>query len=362
MMRFGSWTLSTLAPSWRLGWPSLWRDRWRWLARRWAFALAGFAVGMLGVVGWHFDAFEALWESEAQVLDLQSKIQIQEQSVQIKQAPGATASLNTPAGPPPVMAWWPVQGAQAAVWPQLERLLVQHGLRLLSLRPEPPSSGGAWPSQAVALRLQGRFGDWVNVWASLNARGPVWGIERLRITPQEGGVAIDAVLRLWLSPEPTAMAKLAGTPVLAELMPSSALIPLRSGAGASVFVATASTPGTPSGMAAGVKTEEMVRASSRTGLASSALVPEKRTLAETIPSLSPDPAKWPLEQVRLAGVWRQAQGEELILMAGPHWVRARVGQRIGANGHVVNSIHAEEVHLRAAQGPVWVIGLEKAKP
>jgi Tfp pilus assembly protein PilP len=92
------------------------------------------------------------------------------------------------------------------------------------------------------------------------------------------------------------------------------------------------------------------------------LVPEKRTLASPIPALSPDPANWPLEQVRMVGIWQQGQGVHPILMAGPHWVRARVGQRIGSNGHVVNSIHAEEVHLRAAQGPVWVIGLEKATP
>jgi pimeloyl-ACP methyl ester carboxylesterase len=52
----------------------------------------------------------------------------------------------------------------------------------------------AWPSQAVALRLQARFDDWVAVWAAMNARGPVWGIERLRITPQGGEVAMEKVL------------------------------------------------------------------------------------------------------------------------------------------------------------------------
>jgi hypothetical protein len=39
-----------------------------------------------------------------------------------------------------------------------------------------------------------------------------------------------------------------------------------------------------------------------------------------------------------------------------------VGQRIGTQGHVVQSIHAREVHLRAGQGPMQVIGLEKATP
>ncbi|WP_291937053.1 hypothetical protein, partial [Limnohabitans sp.] len=69
MMRTRSWNWAAWAPGWRLGWPRLWRDRWRWLARRWAFALGGFAVGFLGVGGWQFEALEALWESEAQVHD-----------------------------------------------------------------------------------------------------------------------------------------------------------------------------------------------------------------------------------------------------------------------------------------------------
>lgn len=364
MIQARTWTWPAWAPAWRLGWPRLWRDRWRWLARRWAFALGGFAVGLLGVGGWQFEALEALWESEAQVHDLEAKLNAQGQGQgqgQDKRAP-SPAALNIPMGPPPVMAWWPAQGTQAAVWPQVERLTVQHGLRLLSLRPEPPSPVGIWPSQAVALRLQGRFDDWVDLWAALNARGPVWGMERLRITPQEGGVAIDAVLRLWLGPVATAMPKPAEVSELFELMPANAQLPLRAGVGAPVFVATASPPATASSLAAELREDDPLPRPTGSGFRSSAKTPDSRSSAPPMAALSPDPAEWPLEQVRVAGVWQQAQDAQLILMAGPHWVRARVGQRIGPQGHVVNSIHAEEVHLRAAQGPVWVIGLEKAKP
>jgi hypothetical protein len=323
---------------------------------------------MLGVVGWQFEAFQALRESEAQVLDLQAKLQAQAraqaqvQSAQLKPAPGA--ALDTPTGPPPAMAWWPVQGTQAAVWPQLERWMAQHGLRLLSLRPEPPSPVGAWPSQAVALRLQGRFDDWVHAWAALNARGPVWGLERLRITPQEGGVAIDAVLRLWLTPEATLMSQSAWTPVRTEWVLAPVLNGRRLGAVAPVFVATASPSEASSGVAAGHKDADPLPLSAGTAFRSSAKAPESTDLPppSPMPTLSPDPADWPLDQVRLVGVWQQGQGVHPILMAGPHWTLARLGQRIGPQGHVVNSIHAGEVHLRAAQGSVWVIGLEKAKP
>ena len=364
-MRSRTWTWPAWAPAWRLGWPSLWRDRWRWLARRWGFALSGFAVGLLGVGGWQFEALEALWENEAQVHDLEAKLnaqaQVQGQAAQGKRTSGPDA-LNTPTGPPPVMAWWPAQGTQAAVWPQLERLTVQHGLRLLSLRPEPPSPVGTWPSQAVALRLQGRFDDWVDLWSALNARGPVWGMERLRITPQEGGVAIDAVLRLWLAPVANARPKPAEVSEPFELMPANAQFALRAGVGAPVFVATASPPATSSGVAAELRDDDPLPRPAGNGFRSSPKTPDSWSSVPSMAALSPNPAEWPLDQVRVAGVWQQAQGAQLILMAGPHWVRARVGQRIGPQGHVVNSIHAEEVHLRAAQGPVWVIGLEKAKP
>jgi hypothetical protein len=316
---------------------------------------------MLVVGSWHFEAFEALWQSEAQVLDLQGKlqVQVQVQPVQLKPALGAITALNIPTGPPPVMAWWPVLGTQAAVWPQLERSMVQHGLRLLSLRPEPLSPVGAWPSQAVTLKLQGRFDDWVNVWAALNARGPVWGLDRLRITPLEGGVAIDAVLRLWLSPETMLMSKSAVSPVPTELTPTPVLIAQRRASEAPVFVSKASPSATSTGLAAGIKDVDPSRSSAG---AASAKAPDRRASPSTLPTLSPDPGDWPLDQVRLVGVWQQGQDVHPILMAGPHWALARVGQRIGPQGHLVSSIHAEEVHLRAAQGPVWVIGLEKAKP
>lgn len=363
MMQARPWTWAALAPAWRLDWPTQWRDRWRWLARRWAFALGGFVVGLLGVGGWQFEALEALWENEAQVHDLQAKLnaqlQVQLQPAQVKPRPGSDA-LNTLTGPPSVMARWPTEGTQAEVWPQLERWMAQYGLRLLSLRPEPPSPAGAWPSQTVALRVHGRFDDWVLMWAALNAQGPAWGMERLRITPHEGGVAIDAVLRLWLSPGAKGRPKSDGATLPTELMPGPVQVTQRAGAGTPVFVATPSRPVASPVAAAGLR--DPVPTPAGIGVQPSAHAAENRVLAPPELILSPDPSDWPVDQVRVAGVWQQGQDALLILMAGPHWVRARVGQRIGPDGHVVHSIQAQEVHLRAMQGPVWVIGLEKAKP
>jgi hypothetical protein len=360
MMRPRASTWRALAPAWRLGWPRLWRDRWRWLARRWAFALVGFGLGLLGVGSVQLQALEALWESEAQVQDLRAQLLAQQK--QASNGPGAHTNLNAPTGPPQVMARWPVQGTQSAVWPQLERFFAQHGVRLLSLRPEPASLTGAWPSQAVALRLQARFDDWVAVWAAMNTHGPIWGIERLRITPQGGGVAIEAVLRLWLSSAATSTPGGGEALALGELFPGPAPVGWRSRAGGPVFVTTPLPVVVSSVAAPNFKEEDLLSKQTEAGVPSRTTPQESRASVLQTELLSPDPTDWPLEQVRLAGIWQHAHDAQLILMAGPHWVRARVGQRIGTQGHVVQSIHAREVHLRAAQGPMQVIGFEKANP
>jgi len=360
MMHSRRWAWSAWAPVLQMGWPTLWRDRWRWLARRWAFALAGFGLGLLGIGSWQLESISALWKIEAQVHDLQAQLLAQQE--QTSNGPSATSDLNVPMGPPPVMAWWPAQGTQAEVWPQLERLFAQHRLRLLSLRPERASSMVAWPSQAVALRLQGRFDDWVAVWAALNTRGPVWGIERLLISPQGSGVTIEAVLRLWLSPRATSMTG-AGLPQMPdELFTGSAPVAWRAKAGATVFVTSPSPMVSSSIKAPRLEGVDEVTTPANVNVQPRDSTQQQRASALQTAPLSADPADWPLEQVRLVGIWQQTHEAQPILMAGPYWVQARVGQRIGTQGHVVHSIHAQEVHLRASQGPIQVIGLEKAKP
>lgn len=316
----------------------------------------------MGVTSWQFDDLEALWESEAHVYDLHKKLQAHSQQTQTNQLSGASAPLTAPTGPPPVLAGWPALGAQAAVWPQVERLMVQHGLRLLSLQLEPTNHVGGWPSQTVALRLQGRFEDWVTVWAALNARGPFWAMERLRITPQEAGVAVDAVLRLWLSPAAADETASAQVKLPTEWMFGDAPVALGHRASAPVFVQNAAPPANAFVAAAGPKDEAALPVSADIGARSNSGAPVSRASTPPEAPLSSDPAEWPLDQIRVAGVWQSEESVQLILQAGPHWVRARLGQRMGPHGHVVHGIDAEAVHLRAAQGAVWVIGLEKAKP
>jgi len=360
MTRPHSWPWSILGSGLQLSWPSSWSDRWRWLVRRWAFALTGFVVGLLGVVGWQRETLDAFWKNEVQVQVL--KAQLLEHQTHASNRPVASVDLNAPTGPPPVMAWWPVQGSQAEVWLQLEHLFAQHRLRLLSLRPEPASPMGAWLSQAVALRLQGRFEDWVAVWAAMNKRGPVWGIERLRITPEGSGVAIEVVLRLWLSARASGMAGAGPAQGHDALFPSAAPVAWRAKTSASVFVTTPSPMLSSLITAPRIEDVDAKTAQDKVSVQSRDSPQQHLASALQTAPFSADPADWPLEQVRLVGIWQQSDDAQLILMAGPHWVPARVGQRIGTQGHLVHSIHDREVHLRAAQGPIRVIGLEKARP
>ena len=342
---------------WRPNWPRRWRDRCRWLARRWTFALVGFAVGVFGVMGWQFNTLEDLWATESQVQDLQA---------QLLASQGQRSPPQGASGPPQAMAWWPDPGTQAAMWPQLQQTLSQHGMALLSLRPQASQVVTAWPSQAVALRMRGRFDDWVAAWAALNARGPVWDIDRLRITAQEGGVDIDVVLRLWLKPPSAASSMVSAAGVVdVPQEPSRVAAQWRTAAGAHVFVskhALAHTTSTALAQAGVIKAASQVLPPHKAGEQSGPDGLQAGTSERLASPVSPDPVDWPLDQVRLAGVWQQSNDKQLILMAGPHWVRVRVGQPIGPHGHVVHSIYAQEVHLRAAQGPVRVIALEKAKP
>jgi Tfp pilus assembly protein PilP len=83
--------------------------------------------------------------------------------------------------------------------------------------------------------------------------------------------------------------------------------------------------------------------------------------AATAPDLPEDPERWPLARLRLAGVWQQGADRQAVLVAGPHWVRVRPGQRVTLEGHRVQAISSEAVTLRAARGPVHVLHWEAGR-
>lgn len=332
-----------LAPYWHRG-----RDSWTELARRWRFALAGFAAGLLGVLGWQSDALSAFWEQTREVQNMQVQL-----AALKAQTSKAQAQLHADAvrGPSAWLSQLPSPDRQVLIWLHFSRLLAQHGVHLQALRPVPDALPAPLASQAVAVRLHAQFDDWVAVWGSLNAQGPVWSVDRLRITPQGQGLDIEAVLRVWFGGD----ADLAAWTVTGPLITGDG--PLAGGKSAVFWQEPPALAQVP-----------MPRMAHATGQASNgrAGAAGQTTAAKPVASvpdiLSADLAQWPLERIRLLGVWRHAQDAQAILSAGPHWVQARVGQRVGPLGHRLDSIHAHEVHLRSIQGQIQVLGLSEVKP
>ncbi len=90
--------------------------------------------------------------------------------------------------------------------------------------------------------------------------------------------------------------------------------------------------------------------------------PPQAALVESEEVFRADPHDWPMAHVRLAGIWQDAQDRQAILLAGPHWVRARQGQRVTREGHTVERIEADRISLRAGQGALEILTFAKVQP
>lgn len=301
--------------------------------------MAGFVLGLV-LMGWgHADVVQALWQTEDAVADLRSKLQLLQTSAgTVKVRPEGEKHL------PASLALLPTQGQQALVWPRLQQMLASHHVRLLSLRPVPDPVAAPMPSQAVALHLQARFEDWVEAWSAMTASGPVWSIERMRITPRDAGVDLEAVLRVWMS-DVTAgggdSQGWAGAQVVRGGWPASVRAAPGRAEADSVFVHPSTV---------GVRSPPQ------------SAQPIQAAAAPIDAVLQADPRHWPMSHLRLAGIWQDAQERQVILLAGPHWVRAQTGQRVTREGHTVEGIDADKVRLRAVNGTVEILTFAKVPP
>lgn len=319
-------------------WSTRSRAKMRSLVQRWGFAIAGFVLGLV-CVGWvQEDVVQALWQTEDAVEDLRGKLApLQAQVVAMK------AGAHAAKGLPVSLALLPTHDQQALIWPRLQQMLTQHDVRLVSLRPVPDALAAPVASQAIAVHMQGRFEDWVDAWSAMSASGPVWTIERLRITPRDHGVDMEAVLRVWLSDG------LASGAANGWLEHATAQWPVHK------RVRTAhGIPGA----------DRVFLQPYTTGALSSPLGPSPSPSASAAINavFLADPHDWPMAHVRLAGIWQDAQDRYAILQAGPHWVRARRGQRVTREGHTIERIEADRVSLRAAQGALEILTFAKVQP
>jgi hypothetical protein len=333
--------LALRLPMGTLRWPHLQRLAERWL-RRWGFALSGLALGLWGVWLSHTEVNEGHAKAQQAVAGLRQ---------QMATLPGV---LSAKPGKPlsfveqKMLASLPGAIRQEHIWGDVQQALTQHGLQLLSLRPLPPTGAdprhGGLSSHAMAIQLRGRFEDWTRMWAACALTGPLCAMDRISVvaTAKPAEVQIDAVLRVWMRPvelgvpeEPAQAGWLASAPM--ENRPALH----RRGA---LFAMAQAVPA--AGDAARLLASTDLKPSNAPGSGSG------NGGAFALAALPEDPHHWPLDRVRLVGLWRQGTERQAILSAGPHWTKVSKGQRVTLEGHRVVAITDEGLSLRRAQEPL----------
>lgn len=331
-------------------------QRWveRWL-RRWGFAVWGFMLGLCVVVL----ADPQVGEDHAQAAQMVASLQqsLAEQS-QVAVKPEKALSHEAKN----LLASLPGQARRGDMGADWQRLLATQGVRLQSLRPLPPNAAegghGVLPSQAVALRVLGRFEDWAKVWAACAATGPVCSLDRISVaaTANPGEVQIDAVLRVWMR---AAQSEKGEGPDRASAWSGQAELIAQEAANLQLFgrsvvslfaldhEGAASSATAASRMAASAVHDE--NGVTRVADAAGAVGTSNTVAWEALPK---DLHQWPLARVRLAGLWQHGADRQAILSAGTHWAQVRVGQRVTREGHRVAVIAHDGVRLRLGPGPL----------
>ena len=323
-------------------WPELWQ-RWRsegpsWLQRqarriyrRWVYACTAFFAVLLVFGVWQAETLEEIWQAQGELADLRVQVAAQPDAVVV--ASGLRQGVAGQA-PSQSLAHLPGASSRSLLWPALQQSFERHRLELLSLQPVSDAVAAPLPSQAVALRLRGRFDDWGRAWTALSEGAPVWTMERVRITPQAHApwVEIDVLLRVWLRADQDGEKAWRGQTV-ANMATTQ---------GPAVFF-----HGAPSGSGS-------VVALAPAGIEASLAAPQTSVVD------SPDPMHWPIAGLRLLGVWHGSDATHAILASGPHWVSAQVGQRVSQEGHRLVAIGDKAVSLRSGLEPLRVLSFEKA--
>lgn len=235
------------------------------------------------------------------------------------QATLSSAPSPSPAqAPSPQIAGapWPEADELATLWPWLQQRLQAQGLQLLSLQPQAMATVDGLPEQTVLLRLQGAWSDWRALEQALDAQAPWWVVNQWQmlpagVSPTDVRIELQARWGLWPPQGP-------GRAEAPRTWPVWAVTAERSDQGAPVF-------GTPSGEA---------------GLAVA-----KAGAPPTAAAGLGGPGPWPVGEMRLLGIWRQAGQAHAVLAAGQTPVVARAGQRVGAEGYRVLRVDDAQVEL-----------------
>lgn len=285
------------------------------MARRWAWAMTAGLAGIVLVLGWEADVHEA----HAQ---LRQKVQSLKDAAAAVNPPAMAASVAASHMQTSVssalLARLPAVQDAPGLWLALQKGLQQQGMQIQALRPQALQEGGPLSSQGLAVRLQGRYSDMASAWASLVDAGPVWTLDRLTVTANgpAGQLQWDGLWRVWLRPGAAS----------AQAWPAHWDVADRrnSDRTADPFVVEVGVAEVAVGQAQG---------------------------ASESAQLSADPLHWPLAQIRLLGVWQQADRPQVVLAAGLNWAVLDPGARVALEGYRVKTIYPDAVALQSLKAP-----------
>lgn len=221
------------------------------------------------------------------------------------------------------------------VWPWMQQRLRAQGLQVQTLQPLAITTVRGLPEQAVLLRLQGRWRDWLAFEQAAGEEVPWWVIDHWQMVPvgkEPAEVRIELQVRLGLLPA-VVHEKRAAPRVWPVWDVDSGLADV----GAPLF----DGPATPSAV----------------GLL-------QTRASEGDSALLPDPARWPVRALRLLGVWHQSGADHAVLGSGLDKVTVRPGQQVGIEGYRVRKVSEAGVELQAPDpsGPVLRLILQGDKP
>lgn len=290
--------------------------------RRLAVGVAAWLVGFMGVLWWAQEDLEAWQVLQDEITQLQARLP----------EAGSAPPRATTLPPDSRVSALPDPAEDEAVWAWLQQGVQAQGLRLLALKPQPVMHKGGLPEQPVLLHLQGRWSDWLAFVQALGAHAPWCLVDQWLVVPANparGDVRIELQARLGLRPPAL------GRPPVPRVWP--------------VWPVASANP--PPG-------EALVFAQAGEGPVAAAVAPEGAA-ANALPA---DPRQWPVQELRLLGVWHQAGVSHAVLGAGLHQVVLAPGQRVGREAYRVRRVGDAEVELAAlATGPALHLTLKGDK-
>lgn len=281
--------------------------------RRLLVAAGGFLLGLAAALWlWPLDS-DALAALREEVARLQTQTELlqqaQRQAPQTRLAGDGAVRSGVPVPDEPGLA------EAGAVWSWLQQRLQAHGLQVQALRPQAVVVDKDLREQPVVLHLQGRWRDWRAFEEGLDEHAPWWTIDHWQavpVGPPSDEVHMELQARLGL--RPLALEREGSTrvwpvwPVASGEAPTSHADPF----------ASAQKPVT--SVAAG----------------------------EGLAHLPADTSRWPMAQLRLLGIWRQAGAAHAVFGAGLNQVVVQSGRRIGQEAYRVRRIGEDHVELAGA--------------